>query len=75
MSMVFERTSKGLSGKFQRDFKDASRNFQGCSKKVFRLFQGRLKGVSSSFYVVSRVFKEVKWVFEVSFQGVCFQEV
>ena len=43
---------------------------KGNFKKVSRVFQGRLKSISMEFKWVSRVFKEVQWVFEESFKGV-----
>ena len=48
MSRVFERSSKGISGKFL-SFKAVSKKFQRCSKKDFRVLQESSKYVARKF--------------------------
>ena len=48
---------KGVSRNFKW-FYDDSGKFPGCFKKVLRMVEVRLKGLSSSFMTLSRVFEE-----------------
>ena len=55
----FSSVSRKLKGcfEFQGCFKEVSRKFQGYFKEVLRVFTKSLKGVSSIFKEVSRVFE------------------
>ena len=49
MSRVFERSSKGILGKFQICFKGVSKKFKGCPEDDFRVLQGSFESVSRKF--------------------------
>ena len=55
--MLFQGSFKGVYTRFQGSLKGALRVFIGNFSEISRVLQLRLKGVSSSFNGVSRVFE------------------
>ena len=57
MSRVFERSSKGIPGKFQICLKGVSRKFKGCSKESLKGVSRKIEGCFNGVLRVSMGFK------------------
>ena len=78
---VFEKSSKGISGKFQMCFNGVLSGLYGCLKEaqcvfeeglkgVSRMLRGIFKGVSREFQWISRYLKKVQREYQMCFNGV-----